>query len=107
MLTTISLILNFVQLFIIIFLIRYIWYLIAYGSYINLVKLYLFENKLDFADYSEYIQVWPLTSVLIRFWDFKFVNYVVNHDFYYKVINYYAEKYMTQNTNKHDDSNKY
>ena len=87
MITILSIIITVLS-FSILFILRYFWFLMAFGTYIQWVKYYLYLNgKHEDAElFKEYTDIWPTTSIMIRIWNWRFRDFVVNQDLYDKII---------------------
>ena len=67
--------------------IRFFWFMLAYIGYIGYVDLYFQKKNLPKDKlYIEYLQVWPFKSVMVRFWNWKFRNFVVDQQKYDDVL---------------------
>lgn len=101
MITTIVTIIAIIEFFLLFFVVRYLWYVLSYGIYISFVKEFIedhkdIEPKLTDEQISQLYEIWPLSSVMIRFWDFRLRNFIVSLEGYDVIVAYINDKYYNK-----------
>ena len=68
---------------------RIFWFIIGCAAYISYVeKYYLDFNLTKDESYNEYLQIWPMSSIILRFWQWNFRDFVVDQEKYDSIIRY-------------------